>query len=186
MALASGTTYIVINAFFLYMWIVILYYPHQQERRRVQECSGITKDKKVSGRDNVLVAQLNNIGSKAHRWMLAMLKKLFMENKIPTIWRESIGKTGQYCNSKELPPISLVCQTYKLYESMILNIIATTIELHQIKEQAAFRPGKSFTSQLLNITKHIQGGYQESMIIGTIFVDLSSAKDTVNQRLLIM
>ena len=55
------------------------------------------------------------------------------------------------CNSKELPNISLVCKTYKLYERMIQDRIAPTIELHLIKEHAGFRSGKSSTSQLLNI-----------------------------------
>ena len=68
---------------------------------------------------------------------------------------------------------------------MILNRIAITIEQHLIKEHAGFRPGKSCTSQLLNLTQHIEDGYQESMIIGTAFVDLSAAYDTVNHILLI-
>ena len=74
-----------------------------------------------------------------------------------------IRKPTKYCNFKELPTISLVCQMYTLYEIMILNRIAPTIELHLINEQDGFRPGKSFTSQLLNITQHIQDDYQESM-----------------------
>ena len=49
---------------------------------------------------------------------------------------------------------------------MILNRIAPTIEQHLIKEQAGFIPGKSCTSQLLNLTQHIEDGYQESMITG--------------------
>ena len=98
----------------------------------------------------------------------------------------AIRKFGNALNSKELPTISLVCPTYKLYERMRLNRIAPTIELHLIKDEAGFRPGKSFTSLLLNIIQHIEDGYQESMITGTGFVDLSAAKDTVNQRLLIM
>ena len=53
---------------------------------------------------------------------------------------------------KSYRPIYLLCNTYKLYERMILNIIAPTIEQHLIKEQAGFRPGKSYTSQLLNLT----------------------------------
>ena len=68
---------------------------------------------------------------------------------------------------------------------MILNRIAPTIEHHLIKEQAGFRPGKSCTSQLLNLTQHIEDGYQESMITGTTFVDLSDAYDILNHRLLI-
>ena len=65
-----------------------------------------------------------------------------------------------------------------------MNRIAPTIELHLIKEQVGFRPGKSFKSQLLNIIQHIQDGYQDKIITGTCFVDLSAAKDTVNQRLM--
>ena len=80
-------------------------------------------------------------------------------------------------DSKELP-ISLFCHTYKLYERMILNRIAPTIEQHLIKEQASFRSGKSCTSQLLKLTQHIEDGYEEGMITGTSFVDLSAAYDT--------
>ena len=62
----------------------------------------------------------------------------------------------------------------------------TNHRTHLIKEQAGFRPVQSFTSQLLNITHNIQDGYQESMVTGICFVDQSAAKDTVNQRLLII
>ena len=63
---------------------------------------------------------------------------------------------------KSYRPISLLCHTYKLYERMILNRIAPTMEQHLIKEQVGFRPGKSCTSPLLNLTQHIEDGYQES------------------------
>ena len=68
-------------------------------------------------------------------------------------------------------PISLLCHTCKLCKRMMLNRIAPTIELHLNKEHAGFRPGKSCTSQLLNLTLHIEDGYQESIITGTAFVD---------------
>ena len=48
-----------------------------------------------------------------------------------------------------------------------------------------FRTGKSCTSQLLNLTQHIEDGYQVGKITGAAFVDLSAAYDTVNHRLLI-
>ena len=47
-----------------------------------------------------------------------------------------------------LPPVSHV----QRYERIILNRIAPTIELHLIKELDGFRPGKSCTSQLMNLT----------------------------------
>ena len=66
-----------------------------------------------------------------------------------------------------------------------LNRVSPLLEQHLIKEQADFRPGKSCTSQLLNLTQHIEDGYQRGMITGVAFVDLSAAYDTVNHRILI-
>ena len=148
------------------------------------------KNNKAAGRDDILVEQLKHLGPKAHKWLLTMLNICFMENKIPTIWRQSkiiaILKPGKDSSiPKNYRPISLLCHTYKLYERMILNRIAPAIEQHLIKEQAGFRSGKSCTSQLLNLTQHIEDGYEEGMITGTAFVDLSAAYDTVNHRLLI-
>ena len=148
-------------------------YPFSEEEYR--KGVAILKNNKASGRDDVLVEQLKNIGPKSRRWLLTMLNKCFMENKITTLWRQSkiiaILKPGKYSViPKSYRPISLLCHTYKLNKRMILNRIAPTIELHLIKEQAGFRPGKSCTSQLLNLTQHIEDGYQESMITGTAFL----------------
>ena len=53
---------------------------------------------------------------------------------------------------------------------------------HLIKEQAGFR---SWNCQLLNLTQHIEDGYQRGMITSAAFVDLSADYDTVNYRILI-
>ena len=50
----------------------------------------ILKNNKAAGRDYVLVEQLKNLGSKSHRWLLTELNKCVMENKIPTLWRQSM------------------------------------------------------------------------------------------------
>ena len=79
------------------------------------------KNNKAAGRDDILVEQLKHIGPKAHKWLLTMLNICFMENKIPTIWRQSkiiaILKPGKDSSiPKNYRPISLLCHTYKLYE----------------------------------------------------------------------
>ena len=61
--------------------------------------------------------------------------------------------------AKSFRPISLLCHTYKLFEQLILNRIAEHVEAKLIPEQAGFRTGKSCTSQLLNLTEHIEDGY---------------------------
>ena len=148
------------------------------------------KYNKASGIDDVLVEQLKNLGPRAHKWLQTMLSKCLTENKILKIWRQSkiiaILKTGKdFAIPKSYRPISLLCHTYKLYERMILNRVTPLLEQHLIKEQAGFRPGKSCTSQLLNLTQHIEDGYQRGMITGAAFVDLSAKYDTVNHRILI-
>ena len=146
------------------------------------------KNNKAAGRDDILVEQLKHIGPKAHKWLLTMLIICFMENKIPTVWRQSkiIETSEGLFDSKELPTYIPLMSHVQTLRRMILNRIAPAIEQHLIKEHTGFRSGKSCTSQLLNLIQHIEDGYEEGMITGTVFVDLSAAYDTVNHRLLIL
>ena len=52
-------------------------------------------------------------------------------------------------------------------------------------EQAGFRLGKSCTAQVLNLTQHIEDGFETVTITGIVLVDLSAAYDTVNHRRLL-
>ena len=52
-----------------------------------------------------------------------------------------------------------------------------------ILQQADFRKGKSTTGQLLNLTQHIEDGFEKILVTGAVFVDLSAAYDTVNHRI---
>ena len=79
------------------------------------------KNNKAAGRDDILVEQLKHLGPKAHKWLLTMLNICFMENKIPTVWRQS--KIIVILKPENYRHISLLCHTYKLYERMILNMM---------------------------------------------------------------
>ena len=110
--------------------------------------------------------------------------------KFPKIWRKSkviaILKPGKDSTQpKSYRPISLLCHTYKLFERMMLNRLNLHIDQELIKQQAGFRSGKSTTGQLLNLTQHIEDGYEQGTITGAVFVDLSAAYDTVNHKLLL-
>ena len=56
---------------------------------------------------------------------------------------------------------------------------------HLIEHQARFHPDKFRTSQLLNLTQHIEDGFEKKKITGAVFVDLTAAYNTVNHRRLI-
>ena len=109
---------------------------------------------------------------KFRNWRQAKVVALLKPGKDPSV-------------AKSFRPISLLCHTYKLFERLILNRIAEHVDAKLIPEQAGFRAGKSCTSQLLNLTEHIEDGYEKRLITGAVFVDLSAAYDTVNHRRLL-
>ena len=84
---------------------------------------------------------------------------------------------------KSYQPISLLSHNYKLFNRLLLNRIAHVVDEQLIPEQAGFRPCKSTTSQVLNLTQHIEDGFEEGLVCGIVFVDLSAAYDTVNKIL---
>ena len=70
------------------------------------------KNNKAAGVDDILVEQLKNLGTRAHKWLYTMLNTCFIENKIPKIWRQSkiiaILKPGKdSAIPKDYRPISL-------------------------------------------------------------------------------
>ena len=87
---------------------------------------------------------------------------------------------------KSYRPIALLCSLYKLLERMILSRLQCKIEHRLIPQQAGFRPGKSRCSQVLNLTQHIEDGFELGQITGAAFIDLTAAYDTINLRRLLV
>ena len=61
--------------------------------------------------------------------------------------------------AKSYRPISLLSHTFKLMEGLLLNHLSPFVEERLIEHQAGFRPGKSTTAQLLNLTQNIEDGF---------------------------
>ena len=73
----------------------------------------------------------------------------------------------------------------KVYERLILGRMSQHVDDQLIPDQAGFRPGRSCCGQVLNLTQHIEDGFEKKLITGAVFVDLSAAYGTVNHRALI-
>ena len=82
-------------------------------------------------------------------------------------------------------PISLLCHTYMLFEQLTLSRLTPHVGGKLIPEQTGLRPGRSCTSQQLNLIEHIEDGCDNRQITGAISVDSSAASDTVNHRRLL-
>ena len=150
----------------------------------------ILKNNKCVGLDDMLCEQIKHLGPKATVWLKEMMKNILVSKKFPKPWRKfkviAILKPDKDSSlPKSYRLISLLCHTYKLVERMVLDRLNPITEHTIIKEQGGFIPGKSCTSQLLNLTQYIEDGYEKSPTTGTVFVDLSSAYGTVNHRVLL-
>lgn len=120
-----------------------------------------------------------------------MLTEITRSGKLPKPWRESkiiaILKPGKPSNeAKSYRPISLLCITYKLLERVILTRISPLLDCTLPPEQAGFRPGRDCCDQVLSITADIEKGYQENLKTGSVFIDLSSAYDTIWKKGLLL
>ena len=148
------------------------------------------KPGKAIGLDNIANEQIKNFGPVAIKWLLALYNNCLTTRKLPNIWKKA-NVTALLKPGKDPPlpknyrPISLLSHTYKLFERLILTRVNPAVDEHLIPEQAGFRPGKSTTSQVLNLTQHIENGFEEGMVTGVVFVDLSAAYDIVNHRCLL-
>lgn len=148
------------------------------------------KNGKSPGVDDVMTEQIKHFGPKTKQWLLALLNHCKQTYQLPKAWRKSkiiaLLKPGK---DPELPssyrPISLLCHMFKLYERLILNRIQDTLDSKLIPQQAGFRPGKSCTGQVLNLTEFIEEGFEQKVITGVALVDLTAAYDTINHKILL-
>ena len=115
----------------------------------------------------------------------------------PEIQERSIHPKKLPAHLPAVPHIQAIWET-PFEQSMFLNMRerllfffktpfehAPFVDEHLIPEQAGFWPGKSCTGQLLNLPQFIEDDYEEGLITGAAFVDLSTAYDTVNHRILV-
>ncbi|KAL4104978.1 hypothetical protein QTP88_020253 [Uroleucon formosanum] len=124
----------------------------------LQKAIDVMKNYKAAGPDDICTEQLRNLGPGAKKWET---------------------------DPKNYRPISLLCHTYKIYERMLLNRLMPVVDKELILEQSGFRPGKSCSSQILNLTQYIENGFENKQITGVAFVELSAAYDTVNHNIML-
>ena len=53
--------------------------------------------------------------------------------------------------------------------------ISPLVDENLTKDQVGFRHGRSCPGQLLNLSHHIEDGYERKLLTGAAFVDLSAA-----------
>lgn len=149
------------------------------------------KNGKAARTDGVLPEFLKNLGPRSINWIATLATNIVNSNNIPTSWPESkviaiLKPNKEPTDPKNYRPISLLSSTYKLFERMILARLQPIIEASLPIEQAGFRKNRNYCDQALALATHIENGFQRQQNSGAVFIDLSSAYDTVWKRGLIL
>jgi len=157
----------------------------------LEDAIKLLKPGKAAGLDGITTEVIRNFGPKAKAWLLQMFNTCATTLSIPKVWRKAkvvalLKPNKDPSNAKSYRPVSLLCILFKLYERMILARIGPIIDELLSPDQAGFRPGRSCCGQVLNITQHIEDGFETGKVTGAVFVDLTAAYDTVNHRLLLL
>ena len=117
-------------------------------------------------------------------WFITLFSTCLSRKKVPKIWKLSmivaVLKRNKSANEpKSYRPISLLCIPFKLFEKLIYNRIHHIIKKILPHEQAGFRHGKGTVDQVALMTNDIKHSFDEKKKVGAVFVDLTSAYDTV-------
>jgi hypothetical protein len=105
---------------------------------------------------------------------------------LPKAWREAKvvailkpNKPGKYPRNR---PISLLSVVYKLFERLLLRRMYPLLERTISMEQAGLRSRRNCCEQVLALTTYVENGFQNKMKSKAVFLDLSTAYDTIWKR----
>ena len=111
------------------------------------------KNNKAACRD-VLVEQLKQLGQKTNTWLHTILNVCFHRKQDP-LDMETI-QDYRHTQARERLRDSEELQTNLPLLPYVQTLRTNDVKQRILKEQAGFRTGKSCTSQLLNLTQHIE------------------------------
>uniref|UniRef100_A0A2A4JQG8 Reverse transcriptase domain-containing protein n=1 Tax=Heliothis virescens TaxID=7102 RepID=A0A2A4JQG8_HELVI len=125
-----------------------------------------------------------HMGPIAVSWLTALFSEILQTGNLPKEFKLAkviaILKPGKSDDQPEnYRPIALLSCVYKLLERLILIRIEPYLDAVTPPEQAGFRRGRNCVDQVLALTNHIEGGFQNKMKSTAVFIDLTAAYDTV-------
>jgi hypothetical protein len=134
--------------------------------------------------DRTLHEFLKNIGSNCINWIAKLATEIVNSGKLPKLWLKSkviaiLKPNKDASDPNNYRPISLLSTMYKLFERLLLARLQPIVEKSLPLEQAGFRQNRNCCDQVLALTTHVENGFQQKAKSGAVFLDLSSAYNTV-------
>ena len=141
----------------------------KMKRHKTQGMNGITSDIITLGA-SIVLTYLTNV-----------FNNILKTKQIPDSWHEAkkkviLFKKGDH---KDIRPISLLLQSYKIFTRLLQSRIERTLDENQPREQAGFRKGYPTTDHLQALNQTIEKSNEYNLPLCIGFIDCEKAIDTV-------
>ena len=152
---------------------------------------------KAPGPDNFHPEFFLHLDEKCFEWLRILFSHCLSTKKLPSVWKmvKVIHQTNQLITLAVIDPLAsyaysenyvLLCIPYKLYKRLVYDRIKSVIESGLPEEKAGFRLNRCTLDQVALLTEDIEASFDKKLKASAVFVDLSTAYDTVWHRGLIL
>ena len=119
-----------------------------------------------------------------------ILNLILKNNSYPNCWKISkitpVFKNGNKSDISNYRPVSLLSNLSKIFESIIHRRLLTHLSSIISISQHGFMPGRSTTTNLLQICQFVSSALDRRSQVDVIYTDLSKAFDSICHKRLIM
>ena len=149
------------------------------------------KRKKTTGSDNLPAGMLKDSASTISSPLSFIINLSLRQGMVPSEWKVAsvtpIHKAGPKNEFENYRPISVLSILSKVLERIVHKQLLTHLETENLLSscQYGFRPGRSTQLATTKFIDSVRRTVDKGLIVGSIFIDLSKAFDTLSHSKLL-
>ena len=166
-----------------------MFHREQEAPEDVLVCLRTLDVNKATGPDGISPRLLMETAHQIAPSLCTLFNRSLDSGFLPEEWKLAniipVFKKGDKTHVENYRPISLLCVVSKVFERCILNKLRDHLLKLVNSSQHGFIPGRSCTTQLVEVLNHIGSLLDSGKQTDVIFMDMSKAFDKVNHAALI-
>ena len=151
----------------------------------------LLKKNKSTGCDNLPARMLKDSSTVLSKQVAFIINLSLKTSNVPTMWKCSkivpVYKSGSSDNVENYRPISILPVLSKIMEKAVQQQLLHYLETNKLlsKYQFGYRNGKSTQSAMVLLSDNIRRSIDKGELVGSVFLDLTKAFDTISHDLLL-